>query len=116
MGVKLRIDVVAKLLPSCFDLHEIKYQYYCFLTLNRENAIPKSSAHFGRGRDPIWMDDVLCEGTERDLFDCKKSPMGRHNCGHSEDAGVTCSLGTYFFNHYNVKKKIILNIFNRDGS
>eukprot|EP00105_Crassostrea_gigas_P008570 XP_011423171.1 PREDICTED: neurotrypsin [Crassostrea gigas] len=65
----------------------------CFmLGYSRENAIPNLSASFGQGTGQIWMDDVLCEGTERDLFDCKKPPIGRHNCGHSEDAGVTCSL------------------------
>ncbi|XP_034337070.2 SCO-spondin [Magallana gigas] len=65
----------------------------CFmLGFSRENAIPKPSAYFGQGRGRIWMDDIVCQGTERDLFHCNKSSVGTHNCGHSEDAGVICSL------------------------
>lgn len=39
------------------------------------------------------MDDVLCEGIERDFFDCKKLFIGRYNCGYFEDVGVICLLG-----------------------
>ena len=36
------------------------------------------------------MDDVNCVGTESRLIDCPTSSIGQHNCGHSEDAGVSC--------------------------
>ena len=51
-------------------------------------------AHFGQstvGR--IWLDEVQCFGTESRLTDCLSSTLGVHNCGHSEDAGVSCDLG-----------------------
>ncbi|XP_061163025.1 A disintegrin and metalloproteinase with thrombospondin motifs adt-1-like [Saccostrea echinata] len=67
----------------------------CFmLGFSRENATAKTSAYFGQGNSQmrIWTDDVKCQGDERDLFHCNKSRMGTHNCGHSEDAGVVCSL------------------------
>ncbi|NXF41391.1 DMBT1 protein, partial [Nyctibius bracteatus] len=48
-------------------------------------------AHFGRGHDPIWLDEVNCTGTEDSLFDCRASAWGHNNCFHGEDAGVICS-------------------------
>ncbi|XP_074666362.1 scavenger receptor cysteine-rich domain-containing protein DMBT1-like isoform X1 [Strix aluco] len=50
-----------------------------------------SGAHFGRGHDPIWLDEVNCAGTEDTLFDCRARAWGDNNCFHGEDAGVICS-------------------------
>ncbi|KAJ8257247.1 hypothetical protein GJAV_G00183540 [Gymnothorax javanicus] len=55
------------------------------------------SAHFGQGSDPITLDDLHCSGSEASLGQCSHSGFWIHNCGHSEDAGVTCS-GNYSFN------------------
>uniref|UniRef100_A0A8C5HAS3 HHIP-like protein 1 n=1 Tax=Gouania willdenowi TaxID=441366 RepID=A0A8C5HAS3_GOUWI len=38
----------------------------------------------------ILLDDVECEGEERNLLECKRSRVGRHNCSHEEDVGVIC--------------------------
>ncbi|XP_044844667.1 deleted in malignant brain tumors 1 protein-like [Mauremys mutica] len=48
-------------------------------------------ARFGRGSDPIWLDDVNCAGTEAALSSCRARPWGENNCNHREDAGVVCS-------------------------
>ncbi|XP_061173569.1 deleted in malignant brain tumors 1 protein-like [Saccostrea echinata] len=64
------------------------------LGFSRENAVAKKEAFFGAGSGTIWMDEVECTGTEVNLFQCPKSELGVHNCGHSEDSGVVCSLDT----------------------
>ncbi|XP_041472113.1 deleted in malignant brain tumors 1 protein-like isoform X3 [Lytechinus variegatus] len=48
------------------------------------------SAQFGQGSGPIQLDDVSCSGNEETILDCSHRPIGEHNCGHSEDAGVVC--------------------------
>lgn len=50
---------------------------------------------FGGGIGQIWLDDLHCTGTETYLASCRHSGFGLHNCGHNEDAGVSCrSKGT----------------------
>ncbi len=53
------------------------------------------SAHFGQGSGKIFMDDVECDGNEERLEDCDFSGWCTENCGHSEDASVTCTNGGY---------------------
>ncbi|XP_019856574.1 PREDICTED: deleted in malignant brain tumors 1 protein-like isoform X12 [Amphimedon queenslandica] len=54
------------------------------------NGIAYSSAHFGAGSGKIWMDDVACSSSYTKLIYCPSSILGTSNCGHSDDAGVTC--------------------------
>ena len=58
---------------------------YCFI-----GAVGYQGGHFASGSGNIFLDDVKCSGTESSLLDCTHSPMGSYDCGHYEDAGVTC--------------------------
>ncbi|CAI5683597.1 deleted in malignant brain tumors 1 protein isoform X1 [Oreochromis niloticus] len=49
-----------------------------------------TSAHFGRGTGPIWLDNVECSGQESALSHCSHPGFGENNCGHGEDASVIC--------------------------
>ncbi len=57
---------------------------------NDTDAHAVSSAFFGPGSGPIYLDDVQCSGTELSLLDCQASTI--HNCVHDEDAGVRCEV------------------------
>ncbi|KAK3552497.1 hypothetical protein QTP86_012367 [Hemibagrus guttatus] len=49
------------------------------------------SAYFGQGSGPIFLNKVLCSGSESSITQCSHSRFGSYDCNHSEDAGVTCS-------------------------
>ncbi|VDI08633.1 Hypothetical predicted protein, partial [Mytilus galloprovincialis] len=60
------------------------------LGLNGTNAIAKGSSFYGRGTGPIQLDDLSCQGTEKNLALCGHRGWGKSNCDHTEDASVVC--------------------------
>ena len=60
------------------------------------DGISYSNAHFGAGSGKIWMDDVACSSSYTKLIYCPSSILGTSNCGHSDDAGVSCQGMSHF--------------------
>ena len=55
-------------------------------------------AYFGQGTGPIWLDNVVCTGSETKLASCGHLGFKViRSCGHYEDMGVRCygNQGTY---------------------
>ena len=52
-----------------------------------------SNARFGQGQGQIWLESLQCDGSESSLHLCPHRGVGRHDCGHHEDAGVICPFG-----------------------
>uniref|UniRef100_A0A9J8CKB9 SRCR domain-containing protein n=1 Tax=Cyprinus carpio carpio TaxID=630221 RepID=A0A9J8CKB9_CYPCA len=48
-------------------------------------------AQFGPGSGPIWS-YVRCTGSESRMKNCGSKGWGNHDCDHSKDAGVICSV------------------------
>ena len=54
----------------------------------------RDNAYYGQGTGPILLDEVGCDGTESRLLDCPNIGIGNNDCGHIEDAGVSCLTST----------------------
>ncbi|XP_037830334.1 scavenger receptor cysteine-rich domain-containing group B protein-like [Kryptolebias marmoratus] len=50
----------------------------------------RSQAYFGQGTGSIWLSDVDCLGSEKNLSDCSHSGFGNNLCAHINDVGVYC--------------------------
>ena len=60
------------------------------LPLSTSDALPVSGAFYGMGNGSIFLDNVLCRGSESNLLQCNSARREEFNCDHSEDAGVRC--------------------------
>ncbi|KAJ1104981.1 hypothetical protein NDU88_002389 [Pleurodeles waltl] len=77
----------------CDDLWSMKAAMVVCRQLGFSYVVKASKhAEFGEGRTlNILLDDVQCTGKERNLLECAHKGIGKHNCSHTEDAGVVCS-------------------------
>ncbi|XP_038061236.1 deleted in malignant brain tumors 1 protein-like [Patiria miniata] len=69
-------------------------------------------AHFGQGSGGIILDDVNCQGYESSIAECQHNGWFSHDCGHYQDAGVTCESGVRLVNGsslYEGRVELIVN-------
>ena len=65
------------------------------------------NSYFGQGSGPIWLDNILCTGTESTLASCGHLGLNiTRSCSHFEDVGVRCygTLGMLLFFNIRVIK------------
>ncbi|XP_030847040.1 deleted in malignant brain tumors 1 protein [Strongylocentrotus purpuratus] len=55
-----------------------------------DNGTAVGCSTYGEGIGDIVLDNVRCLGNETDLYSCPSNRPLRHDCKHSEDAGVQC--------------------------
>ena len=57
----------------------------------------------------IWLDDVVCEGEERRLADCRHAGWAEHNCAPSENVGVrcTCKMSSHYVTLHHIMSHYI---------
>ena len=84
------------------SLHLLHFHDICLLLF--PVGIPYTGAEFGSAESsvPILMDDVHCYGNELRLADCGHVGWGNHNCGHSEDVGVSCCKYPCMCDHWSM--------------
>ena len=45
---------------------------------------------FGSGSGPIFLNRLICDGTELNLLDCNGLRTTVNLCDHTEDVGISC--------------------------
>ena len=49
---------------------------------------------YGEGHGPIWLDNLICLGWERQLENCIHDGWGSYGCGHRNDVSIRCNGGS----------------------
>ena len=53
-------------------------------------AVAFSNAKYGQGVGLVFLDHVVCDGTEDSIINCTHDGIGTSQCDHKDDAGVRC--------------------------
>ena len=83
--------------------HFVLHTYYVIII----GAQAVSGAMLGEGTGRIWLDNVACTGSERELINCASSSSGVNSCTHAQDAGVRCAAGIFVLFIYSCRPIII---------
>ena len=66
---------------------------FYFFPFHPSAVRPTAGGVFGAGEGEVFLDDLLCLGSEASLLACPRA-VSQHSCTHADDAGVVCG-GTY---------------------
>ena len=59
-------------------------------------SVALSGASFGEGTGKIWLNNVQCNGSERQLRNCIAINNEIYSCTHMQDAGLRCLSGKHY--------------------
>jgi hypothetical protein len=76
----------ARTVCQIFGYPEYKFKQMC----GTQGKYGSCKANY-QGKGPIWLDDVVCSGYERELDGCRHKGWGNHRCSHKQDVGICCS-------------------------
>ena len=72
------------------------------LGLSYVNAEIKTGAYFDNGTRHVWLNDVVCTGSEENLWSCEHTKMGANtSCTHNFYVGVVCQSGIRIIDEVN---------------
>ncbi|XP_043919572.1 deleted in malignant brain tumors 1 protein-like [Protopterus annectens] len=53
--------------------------------------LANTNAYFGPGTGYSWINNIICSGKEKDIFQCSTDKWLQNSCLHSRDASVMCT-------------------------
>ena len=72
-----------------------RLRWSLYVCAYNSGAVAFPGAQFNPGTGPIFLDQIVCSGSETSVLDCRRhTPLGLPTCEHSQDAGVRC-IGMY---------------------
>ena len=77
---------------------------FCSRQLGFNSGWPTAEAYFGMGDGPVWIEGVMCNGSEKNIMSCKRS--AGNGCTHQEDAGVICGNESLYISQAYTKKGV----------
>ncbi|KAK3087601.1 hypothetical protein FSP39_008130 [Pinctada imbricata] len=92
---RVEINVFGKWGTICDDnFDQREANVICSMLKRQRGGRVLKGRQYGGGKGPIWLDDLECNGTETDISACVHKAWGVNNCGHDEDAAVSCLPNT----------------------
>ena len=86
LGLKCIHALIVKLIS--FQIFLIN-TFFVFLFFVDCTSVPYDKRSSGPGL--VWLDEILCSGTEQNLLACPHDGLKVGNCSNDEDAGVRCT-------------------------